>query len=179
MSLKTILILVLIVIVFIGILVFVFRAGRVFENIAASEEVARGTIVGGPCEYEWIRGRSNIVSITKTKASRAQSVLKGGAGYEGYDIEFRFTPDKPVKPTKRWTEDAVNGILQKDHTFLLANSWYPGPEYIKKYSISQGAVYPCRMGLITKGTCTPVVFKIDDFDATDYFESGAVRVKVR
>ncbi len=118
---------------------------------------------GGPCTYASYEGRAEIVRVTQTRTSRAQSTVIGGPGYQGYEVWFRFVP----KSANR----SIEPIAGREHLFTLRNGWYAGPRYLEKYGIQPGEKYPCILKLIEKGTCAPVVFEFETIDSRDYFES--------
>ncbi len=122
-------------------------------------------IVGGPCSYSDYRGIASIIVVKKTEKSKAQAEMAGGPGYEGFEALFRFKADKEIK--EKW----AYGAIKKEHLFQLYNCWYPGPEYIKKYKIKPGQTYKCTVKVITKGTCTPIIFEFDKLKKDDYFET--------
>jgi len=122
-------------------------------------------IVGGPCSYDQIRGNCKIVSVAKTSVSKQQAEISGGPGYEGFEVKFTFSPEN---------EADLKGqefVLNKENLLMLTNSWYPGPEYLAKYNIKEQAVFACGLDLIVRGTCTPIIYKFDSIDRTDYFET--------
>ena len=123
----------------------------------------RPPMVGGPCTYTEYPGKARITRVEKTAESRAQA--KFGASYEGYEIRFTFTPDNPIPAG--WAHEQIQG----EHLFHLANSWHPGPAYIAKYEINKDSVFPCTLGIIKTGTCTPVIWKLTKLDPADYFET--------
>ena len=94
----------------------------------------RPLMVGGPCTYNEYPGKARITRVEKTADSRNQ--VKYGAPYEGFEIRFAFTPDKPI-PTG-WAQEQIKG----EHLFQLANSWHPGSAYISKYEIKKDSVFP-------------------------------------
>ena len=53
-------------------------------------------MVGGPCTYDKYPGKSKITKVEKSAASKQQAKIRGSAPYEGYEIRFTFTPDKPI-----------------------------------------------------------------------------------
>lgn len=126
---------------------------------------ASGGLVGGRCEYADYAGIATISRVEKTADSLAQIKIAGGAGYEGYEVRFTFKSDQHLPD--EWRQRA----LESEHSFQLANSWYVGPEYLAKYKIEPGATFPCTLRIITKGTCTPMLFAFDNLDQTDYFEA--------
>ncbi|MBN2545303.1 MAG: hypothetical protein JXB50_05850, partial [Spirochaetes bacterium] len=121
--------------------------------------------IGEECIYKKYHGTAVIISIKKTKESTSQTSVSGGPGYEGYEIKFSVKVNAYI--SKEWVKESIN----KEQLFLLANSWYPGIEYIKKYKIKKGKKHNCIVKIIEKGACTPILFEIDGLDTTDYFES--------
>ncbi len=125
---------------------------------------AKGT-VGGPCEYVDYPGTATVTRMTSTDQSRRQALTPGGAGYPGVEIWFSF------KTAARISQDWARKVVDREHLFRLANSWYPGERYIDKYGIKVGNIYPCTLRIITRGTCTPAIFKFPGDKDRDYFES--------
>lgn len=121
--------------------------------------------LGGDCSYASYTGTATVTRIVKTEASSKQATMKGGPGYEGYEIWFSFKTDQEIK--KEWARKRI----ERENLFLLANSWYPGPQYIEKYKIKPGNSYQCTLQVITKGTCTPIIFEFTDPKRDDYFEA--------
>ena len=122
---------------------------------------AAAPLVGGPCTYTDMPGTMIITKVVKTKASKAQA---SSAGYEGYEVIFRFT-------TKARVNNEVRALMKRQHQFTLLNGWRPGERYIKKYGITKGKTFPCTLQLIRTGTCSPVHFSFKGMDPVDYFES--------
>ena len=120
---------------------------------------------GGPCTYTSYEGRADIVRVMQSPASLAQAKVIGGPGYGGYEVWFRFVPKSGI------SNRAIGPIIGREHLFVLHNSWYVGPRYLKKYGIQQGKTYPCVLKVIEEGTCAPVVFEFKTIDSRDYFES--------
>ena len=75
------------------------------------------------------------------------------------------------KTDARISQDWARKVVDREHLFRLANSWYPGERYIDKYGIKVGNIYPCTLRIITRGTCTPAIFKFPGDKDRDYFES--------
>jgi hypothetical protein len=121
--------------------------------------------IGGPCVYSSYPGVAKITRIEKTDASREQAETIGGPGYEGYEVWFAFKTDQEIK--EKWARDTV----EREHLFQLDNSWYPGPQYLEKYGFKVNKTYDCTLNVITKGTCSPTVFKFSKINTHDYFES--------
>jgi len=122
-------------------------------------------VIGGPCIYSHYPGRATITRIEKTEESKNQTKTSGGPGYEGYEVWFVFKPDQEIK------EDWARKSMERERLFRLANSWYPGPQYLKKYNIKVGNDYPCTLKVQTRGTCTPIIFEFGQLKRDDYFES--------
>jgi len=153
--------------------VVVVGAGA-YHIMTTGEEGVVEEPIGGPCSYDKFRGECRITSIQKTEESMQQENTIGGPGYEGFEVKFRFTPTEPLNLENvklNLLADTVENFLDKEHLLLLTNSWYPGPEYLEKYNIEENAVFDCELWLITKGTCSPAIFKFDNIDTSDYFET--------
>ena len=120
---------------------------------------------GGPCTYRCYEGSSEIARITQTPASLAQSRVIGGAGYDGYEVWFRFVPKSDIHDPR------IGSLIGREHLFTLHNGWYVGPRYLRKYGVEPVKKYPCILKLIEEGTCTPVLFEFEMIDSRDYFES--------
>ncbi len=130
---------------------------------AASGEPPRAQMVGGPCSYTSYPGTCSIVSIDETDETRGQSAH---AGYAGRRVVFDYMP-RGVVPQTVLIADAI----ARRHELRLVNSWHPGPRFVEKYAIRVGAEFACRLDIIRRGTCTPVIIEFDAIDRTDYFES--------
>jgi hypothetical protein len=130
----------------------------------------------GVCEYESFIGKCNIKSIRKSKESLAQANFLGGAGYQGYEVIFYFdSPDMIADPASgisylQQRAMQLGFSLRGPHILQLVNSWYPGPEFLKKYKIREGGVFDCTLNIQKQGTCAPENFLFDAIDTTDYFE---------
>jgi len=122
--------------------------------------------VGGPCEYAEYRGTATITRVAQTESSRQQVKSVGGAGYEGYEVWFRFAPASDIR--EEWARPAAG----RAHLLCLMNSWYPGPRYLERYGIKAGRTHSCTLKVITRGTCTPTVFEFPEIRRDDYFESA-------
>ena len=122
-------------------------------------------ISGGPCVYEEYKGQATILSIRKKEMPKGYG---GGPSHDGYEVWFSFFPFGEIK-------EPHGKIEGKKFLMLLRNSWYPGPEFLEKYRIEEGKVFDCQLKVITKGTCTPIVFDFPDIDLSDYFESREQR----
>jgi len=134
---------------------------------AAGQEkpISGGLIVGGACEYALYEGTAIIVRVEQTADSKAQVDVVGGAGCPGYEVWFTFETAAHIE--QEWVRKAV----AKEHLLLLKNRWYVGEKYVAKYGITEQSRHPCTVQVITKGTCTPIIFTFDEIDTTDYFES--------
>jgi hypothetical protein len=102
--------------------------------------------------------------MEKTAASRAQAKVSGGPGYEGYEVEFRFTPDAPI------ADAGLRAFVGRVHALRLANSWFPGPQFLQKYGIARGRSLDATLKQRVSGACTPLLFAFPGVDLADYFE---------
>jgi len=114
--------------------------------------------VGGPCEYKQYAGKAKIMSITP-KTGHAYDLYF----YQAYEVKFSFIPDQKISEKFARTEG-------KEYVLLLKNSSYPGPKFIEKYELKTGKILECNMNVITKGTCTPILFDFPSLRLDDYIE---------
>jgi len=96
--------------------------------------------VGGPCTYKQYSGKAEIISVTSRENFPGE-----------YEIKFSFHPKKSVKEEFARVEGRQWSLVQKD-------SSYPDEKFLAQYGIKTGKRLPCLMKVITKGTCTPVLF---------------------
>lgn len=119
----------------------------------ATDDPSGNPVIGGQCEYKKYKGQAKIVSISKREAPE-----------DGYEVRFSFHTDETVKERHGQVEG-------KEHLLLLENSSYPGPKFLRKYRIKVGKRFVCYLKVITRGTCTPVLFDFPTIDLGDYFEN--------
>lgn len=118
--------------------------------------------IGGGCTYESYPGTCTITAVKQTEQSQAQKTTSGGPGYAGYDVSYTYAPADDAD-----LGDAGTG----EHQLKLANSWYPGSEFLSKYGIADGKTFACTLKVRKTGACTPTVFEFPTINLTDYFET--------
>jgi hypothetical protein len=95
--------------------------------------------VGGPCEYKDYKGNAEIVSVQKIEFGSASTSIK--QPNESYKVTYCFYPEN------------------KYFVLFLPDSSYPDLMFIRKNDISPGKKLDCVLKVITKGACTPMIFK--------------------
>jgi len=131
-------------------ILLLFLTGFLWQAI---DEPPSKPVVGGQCKYRKYRGLAQIVCIRKR-----------GVRNKDYEVRFSFHTDEIVKERHGHVEG-------KEYLLLLENSTYPGPEFLRKYGIEVGKHFNCYLKVITRGTCTPVLFDFPTIDLGDYFEN--------
>jgi hypothetical protein len=96
--------------------------------------------VGGPCTYKQYKGEAEIVLVTQRQGTPGE-----------YEIKFSFHPQETIQEEFARVEGKQWLIVQKD-------SSYPKENFLTQYGIKAGKRLPCNLKVITKGTCTPVLF---------------------
>ena len=140
-------------------MMFYFLAG---VDASATQRKCQKTVPkmsGSACEYRMYRGAATIVSIRRAE----KTAWKSGPEYNPYEVFFVYSTDAQI-------EEQHGQVKGRRIHLKLTNSWYPGPKYLKKYAIEEGKAFDCYLKVITRGTCTPVVFDFPDIDLSDYFE---------
>jgi len=125
-------------------------------TFACSTNTPQKPSAGGPCEYKKYPGHAKIVSIISKGQPHNYS-------HEIFEVKFSFDPDQ--KATERFAH--TEG---REFVLLLNNSEYPGPKFLEKYDIQVGKIFECHVKVITKGTCTPILFEFPTIKLDDYFE---------
>ena len=130
------------------------------SSCSAMDNPTKNKIVGGPCEYRAYAGQAKIVSINKIQVKEDAN----DSSKEQYEVKFSFHPEQEI-------EETYGQVEGKNYQLLLNNSSYPNPRFLRKYGIELGKSFDCYMKVITKGTCTPVIFDFPTIDLSDYLES--------
>ena len=101
-------------------------------------------LIGGPCEYKLYKGSARIISIKKTGEG-------GNPSHDRYEVKFIFSPEGKITESFAQVDDK-EFLLQLDsmRDFRALT--------LKQNGIRIGALLDCMMKVITRGTCTPVLF---------------------
>jgi hypothetical protein len=113
-------------------------------------ETTRGPMVGGPCEYRSYPGQAEIVSV-------APALVAG----DRFDVKFRFIPDGPVE------ESLGKAALERTFSFLPDREMPPDRAFMEKFDIRPGKRLVCTLKVITRGTCTPILFDFPSLTPVD------------
>jgi hypothetical protein len=108
-------------------------------------ETTRSPLVGGPCEYRSYPGQAEIVSVAPWSSPAS-------AAGERFDVKFRFIPDGSVE------EPLGKAALQRIFPLLPDREMPPDRAFIEKFDIRPGKRLGCTLKVITRGTCTPILF---------------------
>lgn len=145
-----------------------FLLAATVAGFALAASSGAGPRVGGPSAYDEFPGTAKIVKVAKTPDSIEQATIGGSAGYEGFEVRFVFTPDPGVT-----LPELGRAWAAREHLLQLVNSWYPGPQFLAKYGLKEGATFKATMSVIKSGVSTPVIVRLAGVDTTDYFERPA------
>jgi hypothetical protein len=119
-------------------LVAVFSVIFSLSCVSASSSSKR--VVGGSCAYKQYSGEAEIISVSR-KSDNSGS----------YEVKFSFHPRKAVR--EEFARD-----VSRQWSFVMKDFSDPREDYVKQYGMKPGKRFPCFMKVITKGTCTPVMF---------------------
>jgi hypothetical protein len=123
--------------------------GAVLAGIGCSmagSESTRGPLVGGPCEYRSYPGQAEIVSVAPMEAT----AVAAGARF---DVKFRFIPDGPIE------EPLGKSALERTFSLFPDREMPPDRAFMEKFDIRPGKRLGCTLQVITRGTCTPILFE--------------------
>lgn len=109
---------------------------------------------GGLCEYSSYEGYAVI------KAIKAAPASEYNCPNNARQVVFEFTPDNISDRQKyRFTNVSDSPLTMK-----INDGANPSLTWIKNNKITVGAKFKCIRTEITKGTCTPVVFKFPELN---------------
>jgi hypothetical protein len=128
----------------------ILALGCSFQAPGANGTTNSPRVVGGPCEYKDYRGKAEIVSMQKLEEGTGH--LKEVQSTELYKIMYRFTPEIKI-------HEPFDQMESRDFVLLMDDSTYPDLEFINKNKIDVGKRYDCLLKVITKGACTPLIFR--------------------
>jgi hypothetical protein len=117
-------------------------------------ETTRGPLVGGPCEYRSYPGQAEIVSVAPMEAPAAPA---GGR----FDVKFRFISDGPVE------EPLGKSAIERTFSLLPDRESPPDGAFMERFDIRPGKRYSCTLKVITRGTCTPILFDFPSLTPVD------------
>jgi len=102
-------------------------------------------LVGGACEYRNYKGGARIISITK--------VGEGGEPSEDrYEVKFFFLAKEKI-------EKSFARVEGRELILQIGDQSSFGRRFLEKNCIRVGETIDCILKVITRGTCTPVLFE--------------------
>ncbi len=122
-----------------GFLILILPVMLLF-SLSACAMASSSQRVGGPCTYKQYKGDAEIVSVTPAKGTTGE-----------YEIRFSFHPQEKIQEEFARTEGKQWLLVREDSSF-------PKKDFLQQYDIKTGKRFPCYMKVITRGTCTPVLF---------------------
>ena len=143
-----------------NLLVTVLTTLMISSSCSAMGNPTKKESLGGPCEYKAYAGQAKIVSINKIQVKEAAN----DSSKELYEVKFSFHPEQEI-------EEAYGQVEGKNYTLLLNNSSYPSSRFLRRYGIELGENFDCYLKVITKGTCTPIIFDLPTINLSDYLEN--------
>jgi len=112
-------------------LIFVLTPYSVVQGATLEENDRKG----GRCEYAKYKGYANITFVKKDFP---------------YKVTFTFSPLETINEPL---------VRTKEYSFPLDSISCLPQEFIEMYHVQPGQVFDCYMKVITKGSCTPVLFE--------------------
>lgn len=125
----------------------------------ADADSRKRTVVGGPCTYRSYPGEADIISMERMPAQQKGDTAESGKAR--YEVKFRFH-------TKETISESYAQVEGKTFQLMLTNGSHPSRAFLEKYELETGKTYPCHLKVITKGTCTPMMFDFPTIDCSDY-----------
>ncbi len=120
----------------------------------AQDNNTTAVVAGGVCNYESIRGRCRIKSVEIKQIVNEEVGVKP---YNVLEVIFVFIPDDAnVRQSVGWIEDFPKFVREERKEWLDPNT------DVKNLGIRKGADLACEYLIISKGTCTPTIFRFVD-----------------
>lgn len=101
--------------------------------------------VGGKCEYKRYMGTAKIVSVTLIGSGEERL-------QDEYEVKWLFHPREKI-------EESFVPAPDKELRLYVDNDANPRRLFIEQHDIKVGKQIECALEVITRGTCTPVIFK--------------------
>ena len=146
-------------IVLLAMIFVIVHCSGAMRNMDSAAESRTPRVVGGPCTYKQYKGKATIVSVCRKETPENH----GRRSYQAYEVKFVFFSEESIM-------EAHGRVEGRHYTMMLKNSSYPGPKFLEKYGIEKGRELGCFLKVITRGTCTPIIFEFPTVDLGDYFE---------
>ncbi len=105
-------------------------------------------MVGGPCEYENTSGVATITSVEPASTNGLNCTN------DPVEVVFDFTPD----------DAADAGLAATGRTLTIGEGLNPPLSWVQAEGLTVGSQHTCIRRDITKGTCTPVLYRFPDVD---------------
>jgi hypothetical protein len=121
---------------------------------SSGAEPKREVRVGGPCEYRSYPGEAEIVSVNPVLPSSGEAV-------ERFDVRFRFIPEGPIE------ESLGRAAQNRTFSLLPDRETSPGRAFLETFDIRPGKRLACTLRVITRGTCTPILFEFPSLTSGD------------
>ena len=110
-------------------------------------------IIGGPCRYAEIVGVATITGV--------QDAPEGAYNCRGaVEVLFTFAPNDS-SARDRYRFPAWSDIGQR---LTVGEGLNPPRKWVEEQGMVEGKQFPCVRSEITRGTCTPVIFKFPGVD---------------
>ena len=117
----------------------------------AEETMKEGPKAGGPCEYHRYEGSAEITSLRKT-------IDPYRKGEERWEVKFRFVPTQEIK-------ESFAQVTSREFLLEINQSSHVSSEFIERHGVQVGKSFHGFILVITRGTCTPVLFEFPAFSS--------------
>ena len=113
------------------------------SSFAVDSEDAGRSRVGGPCSYQDFPAEAVITGVYPVSDGRLA-------------VEYE------LRSLKGDSASFMEGPMKLE--WRMADGLQPTPEFVKRHAIEAGKHYPSRVRKIIKGTCTPLIVEIEEFE---------------
>lgn len=116
------------------------------------------------CDYDTLLGNIFIMEVRKfLEASQSKY------GVDQYLVTYKFVPfQRNIKhPNYSTLENKAIVLMLKGRG---KKEFFPGPQYLEKYKIKEGAIYKGKLALLNEGPCRNYKYGIEGIDFFDLEE---------
>lgn len=111
-------------------------------------------MVGGPCTYTEFIGTATITAIEDAPANDYNCANNPKL------VRYTFTPET----AEASSDYAFTNVADTDQSLKILGGKNPAQTWLENNGVQIGNTYACVRAEIQSGTCTPVIFTINDLD---------------
>lgn len=125
--------------------------------IAGDDGGTAGKLLGGPCEYETIKGHATVIKVKDAPADAYNC-------RDAVEVIYTFRPDDPSAANSNRFADSPDAHQR----FTVGAGMNPPRQWAQRKGLVPGSRHRCIRKEIVTGTCVPVAYVFPDIDITGW-----------